>query len=572
MEARIKFIFTAIAMIFIAGFFIFFNFYQHYSYQKAGRRLQTHARVIAGSLWRYERDEPVAYLHLAAQSNNYKKMVVVDDSEKEFVSITSREAGPSEPLMTALGLLPVHSLETDILYKDAAIGKIMVDWQNRSVFVYFYILVCLILSLMGIWFFLNLILAKKTLEERVLERTSALEESRGKLQSLRNFLSNIIDSMPSVLVGIDLEGKITQWNKKAALVTGIPSEEAMGQAVEQVYPQLAHEMDRVRRAILTRREQCSKKQARTQEKEQRYEDITIYPLIADDVEGAVIRIDDVTEQIRLEEMMVQSEKMLSVGGLAAGMAHEINNPLAGIIQTAGVMKNRLTDLNMPANQRAAQDIGISMDGIRAFMDKREILSMIEAVNESGRRVAEIVNNMLSFARKADARFSSHDPRQLLDKILELAATEYDLKKQYDFKTIKIVKEYEDHLPMLPCEGAKIQQVILNLLRNGAQAMQEANPGKHAQPCFILRLYTEKTRKMLTMEIEDNGPGMDEAVCKRVFEPFFTTKPPGVGTGLGLSVSYFIITQNHGGTMDVKSVPGKGTTFIIRLPLERTGTP
>lgn len=123
--------------------------------------------------------------------------------------------------------------------------------------------------------------------------------------------------------------------------------------------------------------------------------------------------------------------------------------------------------------------------------------------------------------------------------------------------------------MVPCEGAKIQQVILNLLRNGAQAMQEANPEKNSHPCFILRLFQEK--EMLVMEVEDNGPGMDEAVCRRVFEPFFTTKPPGVGTGLGLSVSYFIITQNHGGTMDVKSMPGKGTNFIIRLPLERGGS-
>ncbi len=570
MEARVRFIFMMIVMIFIACFFLFFSFHQKYSYHKAGQRLKAHARVIADSLWRYEKGEPVAYLHLAARSNDYKRVVVVDEFGNEFVSIINPDDGRSDFLLTALGLLPVHPLETDILHNEAAIGKIMADWQSRAVFIYFYIAVCLGLSLIGIWFFLNLILAKKTLEARVLERTSALEESRERLQQLRNYLSNIIDSMPSVLVGVDRDGRVTQWNKKAALVTGIPSEEAVGRAVEKVYPQLADEMDRVRRAILTRREQSSKKKARMQGKDQRYEDITVYPLIADDATGAVIRIDDVTEQIRLEEMMVQSEKMLSVGGLAAGMAHEINNPLAGIIQTAGVMKNRLTNLDMPANQRAANEIGIPLDGIRAFMEKREIPSMIAALNESGRRVAEIVSNMLSFARKADAGFSSHDPRQLMDKILELAATEYDLKKQYDFKSIKIIKEYEADLPMVPCEGAKIQQVILNLLRNGAQAMQEADPDKTGQPCFILRLFPEKGTGILVMEVADNGPGMDEAVCRRVFEPFFTTKPPGVGTGLGLSVSYFIITQNHGGTMDVKSSPGKGTTFTIRLPLERGG--
>jgi signal transduction histidine kinase len=266
--------------------------------------------------------------------------------------------------------------------------------------------------------------------------------------------------------------------------------------------------------------------------------------------------------------MVQSEKMLSVGGLAAGMAHEINNPLAGMIQTANIMKSRLGDLQIPANLRAADEIGIPMEHIKTFMEKRRILRMLEAISESGRRVAEIVDNMLSFARKSEATFSSHHPAQLMDKILDLAITDYDLKKQYDFKTIKIIKEYEDNLPMLPCEGAKIQQVLLNILRNGAQAMQAENSANNTAPRFNLRLSAETETNMLKIEIQDNGPGMDKATQARIFEPFFTTKPVGVGTGLGLSVSYFIITQIHGGTMDVKSTLGKGTTFIIRLPMER----
>jgi signal transduction histidine kinase len=131
--------------------------------------------------------------------------------------------------------------------------------------------------------------------------------------------------------------------------------------------------------------------------------------------------------------------------------------------------------------------------------------------------------------------------------------------------MKIIKEYADDLPLLPCEGAKIQQVLLNILRNGAQAMGEANT--HS-PRFIIRIYSEKASEMVCIEIEDNGPGMDEETRSKVFDPFFTTKPVGVGTGLGLSVSYFIITESHQGTMDVISEPGKGTTFIIRLPIHR----
>jgi PAS domain S-box-containing protein len=292
-----------------------------------------------------------------------------------------------------------------------------------------------------------------------------------------------------------------------------------------------------------------------------------------DTEGRIVAyrgVDrDVTERKKMEEMMIQTEKMLTVGGLAAGMAHEINNPLAGMIQTNNVMNDRLTHSEMEANLCAAKEAGITMEGIKAFMEKRGILRMIKTINESGHRVSEIVDNMLSFTRKSDDLLSTHNPVELMDNILKLAATDYDLKKNYDFKTIEIIKEYEENLPLVPCEGSKIQQVLLNILTNGAQAMQEIKEkNSNHRPRFILRLFRETGTDMLRIEIEDNGPGMDEEIRKRIFEPFYTTKPTGMGTGLGLSVSYFIIVENHGGTMDVSSEPGKGANFIVRLPLKR----
>lgn len=276
---------------------------------------------------------------------------------------------------------------------------------------------------------------------------------------------------------------------------------------------------------------------------------------------------DVTEKRRMEEVMIQSEKMLSVGGLAAGMAHEINNPLGGMIQTAEVINNRLNDVKMKANKHVAEELGVSMDTIQTFMEKRGILKMLTTIRESGERISNIVSNMLSFARKGDLCVSTHDLAGLLDKTLELAATEYDLKKHYDFKNIEIVREYGDNLPLIVCEAGKIQQVLLNILRNGAQALQEAG---EEHPKLTVKIYYEETRNMLVTEIEDNGPGMTEAVRKRIFEPFYTTKPKSIGTGLGLSVSYFIITENHGGELLVDSAVGRGTKFIIRLPVEKPG--
>jgi PAS domain S-box-containing protein len=365
--------------------------------------------------------------------------------------------------------------------------------------------------------------------------------------------------MPSLIVGVDPNGSVTQWNKRVEESTGISAIDARGKNISDMLPRMAFEKEKIIQSIRTR--QVLQEQRRPFETHTgiHYEDMTIYPLIANGVEGAVIRIDDVTDKVRIEEMMVQSEKMLSVGGLAAGMAHEINNPLAGIIQTADVIKSRLTDHRMPANVRVANEIGVPMEQIQAFMEKRDILKMLKIINESGRRVVKIVDNMLSFARKTDATVSFHNPATLMNQILELASTDHNLK------TVKIKKQYEENLPRLPCEGAKIQQVLFNILRNGAQAMQAESFIKAVEPCFILRLLVEKETNLLRIEIEDNGPGMDKKTLKRIFEPFFTTKPPGIGTGLGLSISYFIITENHGGKMSVESNPGSGANFIIQLP-------
>lgn len=270
----------------------------------------------------------------------------------------------------------------------------------------------------------------------------------------------------------------------------------------------------------------------------------------------------------MDEVLIQNEKMLSIGGLAAGMAHEINNPLAGVIQNVTVLSNRLTDTEMAANKKSAEKLGISMESIYQFMVDRNVPRMLDAINVSASRMASIVENMLSFARKSDSSFSSYSITGLMDKSLELATTDYSLKDQFDFKAIDIEKTYEKNLPLVICEGSKIQQVFFNILNNGAHAMLE-NPKQSGQkPKFSLRIHKESISNMIHIEIENNGPIIKEATLKRIFEPFFTTKPVGIGTGLGLYVSYFIITENHGGLMSVSSEPGKGTIFSIKLPITR----
>ncbi len=267
------------------------------------------------------------------------------------------------------------------------------------------------------------------------------------------------------------------------------------------------------------------------------------------------------EKLRLEEMMIQSEKMVSLGSLAAGMAHEINNPLAGILQNTQVIQNRLKN-KLPANLAAARELGLDLDRMTAYMEKRDIFKMTDSVITAGRRAAAIVSNMLSFSRKSASGYVHEDLETLLDQTIALAKSDYNLKKKFDFKKIRIERDYMPGLPKVSCRASEIQQVFFNILSNGVQAMM-SDP-MNQEPCFFLRLFMQND--MVSVQIQDNGPGMNAEQRKRIFEPFFTTKNVGEGTGLGLAVSYFIITENHKGRIQVESSPGQGSCFTISLPV------
>jgi len=203
----------------------------------------------------------------------------------------------------------------------------------------------------------------------------------------------------------------------------------------------------------------------------KYLDIAVYPLITDLKGGALIKIDEVTEREKLSELLIQTEKMMSVGGLAAGMAHEINNPLAAIIQSVQVLERRL-QVESSTMGDIANASGIPAEQIHYLLEKQKIYKMITAIKESGLRAAKIVSNMLSFSKKSEYNVSVHNIADLMDTTIDLATNDYDLKKQFDFKKIEIQRQYEDPIPEFLCEASQIQQVFLNILTNGAHAMMK----------------------------------------------------------------------------------------------------
>ena len=173
--------------------------------------------------------------------------------------------------------------------------------------------------------------------------------------------------------------------------------------------------------------------------------------------------------------------------------------------------------------------------------------------------------MLSFSRKDPDSIKAVAVPDVLEQALELAGKSYNASKGYDFRKIVVTKEYASPRPEVTCTPAKLQQVFLNILQNAAEAMTlgKENAPQEEPPHLILRVFLDQGE--VQVEIEDNGPGMDEATQTRLFEPFFTTKPVGRGTGLGLSVSYFIVTEHLQGRLSVESQPGQGARFRISLP-------
>lgn len=383
-----------------------------------------------------------------------------------------------------------------------------------------------------------------------------------EIKELRNYLSSIINSMPSALIGVNPDNIITQWNYRAEQLSGISAHKAIGLNLVEALPRLKKLTKNIKYTIESNKPVVITNQKYKHENVVKYDDITIYPLEKNSFQGAVIRIDDATEKVKLESIMVQTEKMTSVAGLTAGMAHEINNPLAAISQGIQNITRRL-DPAIEKNIEASKPYNIDLEQLQKFLNERRILEFLDGARNAVKRAAIIVKNMLMFSRRSDSNISEINLQQLVEHAITLGATDYDMKKKFDFKFVDIVREFDADLPLVRGYANELEQVLLNLFKNALQAMEDIKDDNY-KPQFHIRLKNKIT--FVRIEVEDNGPGIPEERQPRIFEPFFTTKPVGEGTGLGLSVSYMIITQNHKGTFEVESEVGQGAKFIIELPV------
>jgi two-component system, NtrC family, sensor kinase len=243
--------------------------------------------------------------------------------------------------------------------------------------------------------------------------------------------------------------------------------------------------------------------------------------------GTLIIIDNITDRIRLEDQLVQNEKLTSIGLLAAGVAHEMNTPLAVISSYSQMLRKEIT----PEDQR---------------------YKLLEKITKQTFRASEIVNNLLNFSRTNATEFGDVDVHQIINETLSL------LDHQFKSLRIQVQRDLRVESPITFGNAGRLQQVFLNLFLNARDAMAEGGE---------LRIRTDAVDSKIEIVVEDTGAGITRENIKKIYDPFFTTKAAGKGTGLGLSVSYGIV-QEHGGNISVESRPGSGTSFKLEFPLVR----
>lgn len=410
----------------------------------------------------------------------------------------------------------------------------------------------------------------RTLNNSLQGEIQKFEQTEAKLNQSENYLHSIVDSMPSILISVTAEGVVTHWNSSAEKQIGKKEIDVLGRFLWEAYPELPVDIEMIRAAIDENVPKARQNFKQIKGGETTYYDVNIYPLQSPaphSTSEAIIQIDDMTLQIKVENAMVQNEKMLSLGQMAAGMAHEINNPLGAILQNLQNIERRLSPA-LEQNRIAAENAGTSIEAIRHYVEDRQIPKMLASIRNAGERSARIVSNMLGFSHM-NLQHSSVDIHELIEHCLELAQHRFVLPHNDTTIPIQLQKNFAPALPLIQCSSSEIQQVILNLLRNATQCFIDDQGNARSKPTVTLS--TAITNNQLEIKVSDNGIGMSESVRRQVFEPFFTTKEVGSGTGLGLSVSYFIISKHHHGNIEVDSTLGVGTTFTITLPLSETST-
>jgi len=339
---------------------------------------------------------------------------------------------------------------------------------------------------------------------------------------------HLVESASDAIVTLDANGRFTTVNHAAENISGYKREELVGQWFAPMLPDddLPKALGHFQQALAG---ETGLFDSQFYRKDGEVRTISITYSTPQKDEEVLCLIRDVTDQKMLQEQLIQSEKMSAIGQLVSGVAHELNNPLAGISAFAQLL---LAEKKFPPDQRTAA----------------------ETIYSEARRASRIVQNLLTFARQHKAEKVPTTINQVLDDTLELRG--YELR----VRGIDVRREYDDSLADTMADAHQLQQVFLNLITNAEQAMEQRDGHHHR-----LTVRTRRNGEAVRIEVEDTGGGIPANLIERIFNPFFTTKPTGSGTGLGLSISLGIVRE-HEGRIWAENVASSGARFIVELPI------
>ncbi len=350
-----------------------------------------------------------------------------------------------------------------------------------------------------------------------------------EVERMRQFSDSILESLNDGLAVVDLEDRVVRWNSQFEQLFGLPRS-AAGRTLDTIFdPSFVNSLRAARRespagAVLFRVPMTS---AHADGPRRLLVNVAAAPLRTHTGEtaGTIVIVEDITSRVQLEEQLQISEKMASIGLLAAGVAHEVNTPLTGISSYTQM----LLDHADPDDPRT---------------------KLLEKIERQTFRAAKIVNGLLNLARPAQVETGPVDLNAVINDVLAL------LEHQLRNGKIQVRKELSSHAPIVDGIEYKLQQVLLNLFMNARDAMPRGG---------WLSVSSRLEDGRATIEVSDTGSGIPTEHLSRIYDPFFTTKAIGKGTGLGLSITYGIV-QEHGGTITCESAVGKGTRFVMTLPL------
>ncbi len=396
-------------------------------------------------------------------------------------------------------------------------------------------------------------------------------------------LEDLIKSISSILIELSPDGRIKRWNKVAQEVLGLDEKEVRQKKLEHL--PLNWEFKKISEAL----KQCHSNRSpvrlqdipfRRRNNTRGFLGVTITPKLSEarELKGFILMASDITERRNLETQLLQAQKLESVGQLAAGIAHEINTPTQFVGDNIQFLQESFEDLTslLEVYRSLADAVIGGKEDARQLAEKAreiendvdldylldEIPKAIEQSMEGVRRVAKIVRAMKEFSHPGGEGKTPIDINHAIENTLTVAKNEW--KYVADLET-----DFDPSLPPVPCLPGEFNQVILNMVINAAHAIAEVVQGQEKKGKITVS--TRKKGTHVEIRISDSGTGVPEEIRDRIFDPFFTTKEVGRGTGQGLAISRSVIVDKHGGTIDVESEVGKGTTFIIRLPLEENAS-